>query len=185
MTEDKHPRVAGPRNAAHILREISVLVEQHDVKFPRVQFGSYDGDLVSHYVHGCVDYTVPYSDPVGRKRSAQLDIENQFNFLIEFWDSLDGPLEWVANDPSAEHQKDYFRLAALYRGARIELWCSRADIGEFVEQIESGPQVITDGDTVQLVRQSATVWKPNINLNRRATPAYALESAPLVLAVES
>jgi hypothetical protein len=183
VTEDKTPRVAGPRNAAHILREVSVLVEQHGVKFPRVQFGSYDGDQVSHYVHGATDYGLPYSDKEGRKRSAQLDIENQFNTITEFWDSLDGPLEWVANDPSAEHQKDYFRLAALYRGARIELWCSRSDIGEFVEQIESGPQVMTDGDTVQLVRQQVTVWKPNISIGRRATPQYELEAKPLVLAL--
>lgn len=183
MTENKTPRVDGPRNAAHILREISVLVEQHDVSFPRVSFGAYDGDSVSHYVHGTTDYNISYSDPEGRKRSKQLDIENQFNKLTEFWDSLDGPLDWVANDPSAEHQKDYFRLAALYRGAKIELWCSRTDIGEFVEQIESGPQVMEQDGAIQLVRQQVTVWKPNISIGRRAAKAYELESRPLVLAL--
>jgi hypothetical protein len=185
MAKNQLPRIDGPRTAAHILREISVLIEQHGISFPRVSFGAYDGDTVSFYIHGTTDHNVPYSDKEGRKRSKQLDIENQFNQLAEFWDALDGPLEWVANDPSAEHQKDYFRLSALYRGAKLELWCTRSDIGEFVEQVESGPQVLTDGDTVQLVRQQVTVWKPNISIGRRATPAYELEAAPLVLAVEA
>lgn len=184
MSEDKKPRIDGPRTAAHILREISVLVEQHGIRFPRVSFGAYDGDNVSFYIHGTTDYGLPYSDKEGRANSEQLDMENQFNFLTEFWDSLDGPLKWVANDPSEPHQKDYFRLTALYRGAGLELWCSRSDIGEFVEQIESGPQHTEYADgAVQLVRQQVTVWKPNISIGRRATPAYELEAAPLVLAL--
>lgn len=183
MAEKQVPRVAGPRNAAHILREISVMVEQHGIDMPRVQFGSYDGDSISHYIHGAYDYGLPYSDKEGRANSKRLDMENQFNKLTELWDALDGPLEWVSNDPSEPHQKEYFRLAALYRGAKIELWCSRSDIGEFVEQIESGPQLTQRDGEVQLVRQQVTVWKPNITIGRKATPQYELEAKPLVLAL--
>lgn len=183
MAEKPVPRVHGPRNAAYILREISVMVEQHGIGMPRVQFGAYDGDQVSHYIHGVTDYGLPYTDTEGRAASKRLDMENQFNRLTELWDALDGPLDWVSNDPSEPHQRDYFRLAALYRGCRIELWCSRADIGEFVEQIESGPHLTRRGGEVQLVRQQVTVWKPNITIGRRAVPQYELEARPLVLAL--
>lgn len=183
MAEKPKTRVAGPRNAAHILREISVLVEQHGVEFPRIEFGGYNSDHVVFHLsayHITYDYSVPEHV---RKRAGALHIENEIAKLTEFWDGLDGPLEWVSNDPSEPHQKDYFRLAALYRGCKIELWCNRSDIGEFVEQIESGPQLTRRGGEVQLVRQQVTVWKPNITIGRRATPQYELEAKPLVLAL--
>lgn len=176
MTEDKKPRIDGPRTAAHILREISVLVEQHGVSFPRVSFGAYDGDHISFYVHDTVDYTIPYTDPEGRKASKLRGIERKFNMLTAFWDSLDGPLDWVANDPSASsHDRDYFRVRALYRGAMIELWSSREDVGEKVSVVESGPAITEANGAVRLIRQEATMWRPNITLAALATPAYELE----------
>lgn len=187
MTAEKEKtRVHGPRNAAHILREISVLVEQHGIDFPRIEFGGYNSDHVVFHLsayHITYDYSTPASE---RKRAAALAIENEIVKLTEFWDALDGPLDWVANDPSeSDHDRTYFRLTAIYRGVELQMFCQRDHIGEFVEQIESGPQHTEYADgAVQLVRQQVTVWKPNITIGRRAThQAYELESKPLVLAL--
>lgn len=183
--EEKVSRVDGPRAAAHILREISVLVEQYGVDMPRVQFGQYNSDEVSFNLsayHIQYDYSIPAAERPGRMA---LQVENQIALITGFWDGLDSPLDWTANDPSkSEHDREYFHLTATYRGVVIRLTCQRSHIGEFVEQIESGPQHIERDGEVQLVRQSVTVWRPNISIGRRATSqAYALEAKPLVLAL--
>jgi hypothetical protein len=186
MTEEKKPTVDGPRNAAHILREIAVLVEQHGVSMPRVQFNAYDGDRISFYIHGTTDYSISYGNTAGRKESKRADIERQYNLLTQFWDGQDGPLEWVANDPSATgHDRDYFRLTTLYRGAAIELWSSRTDVGEKVAVIESGPSITEADGAVRLIRQQATMWRPNVKLAALATPAYELEPAVQLQEIEA
>ena len=184
--EKKVSRVDGPRNAAHILREVSVLVEQYGVDFPRVEFGAYDGDKLVFSVSDYriqYDYSLPAEE---RKAKVALSVENTIATITEFWDALDGPLDWVANDPSeSSHFREYFYLTGVYRGAEIRMVCKREQIGEFVEQIESGPQHTEYADgAIQLIRQSVTVWKPNITIGRRAThQAYELEAKPLVLAL--
>lgn len=183
-------QLAGFRNALMALREVAALAEQHpEVPFPDVEFktdkkaGTVTG-LVKFHVWGSgvsYGYGERGTSYAERKR---LSIENTINSIIDAY----GPeLEWVANDPSQDgYHKSYFQLTAQREGVSVEIVTMRSDVGEEVTIIESGPQVLNGEDgTVQLVRQSATVWKPNISIGRRATPAYELEAKPLVLAVEA
>lgn len=177
--------LAGFRNVIMVLREVAELAEKRPgIPLPTVTFipdrkkGTVTARLKWHMWGDAVSYSGgSYAE---RKR---LSIENDINVVVDAY----GPeLAWVANDPSdGEYNKDYFVLKAERDGVQLEIVTMRSDVGEQVTVIESGPQVINDGDTVQLVRQSATVWQPNITIGRRATPAYELESAPLVLAVEA
>ena len=177
----------GFRNAIEVLREVAALNERNPaLPTPRVIIdgNSKDGQKVEVYFYissYCYEYHLTEAQ---RKEQVRLEIENTINTVVEAF----GPdLDWVSNDPSeSTHDKAHFTLAAEWRpGVTVRMLTQRDKIGEMVDTIDSGPQVITDGDTVQLVRQTATVWKPNISIGRRATPAYELEAAPLVLAVEA
>lgn len=178
--------LTGFRNALMVFRDIAEIAEKHPaLPLPVIEFkpNKKDGTTtitgsVRFHAWGTASYhgTGSYAD---RKR---LSIENDINAIV---DALGEGLEWVANDPSEDgYHKSYFQLAATWHGVQVEIVTMRSDVGEEVTVISSGPQVLTDGDTVQLVRQTATVWQPNISIGRRATPAYELEAAPLVLAVE-
>lgn len=180
-------QLAGFRNALIVLREVAALAEQMpgtplpEITFkPKPKEGVVTGELKFHVWGSSVSYygagnSTSYAD---RKRLA---IEIAINAIVDAY----GPdLEWVANDPSdGEYGKSYFTLSTVWHGMDLNITTMRSDVGEEVTTIDSGPQVLTDGDTVQLVRQTATVWKPNISIGRRATPAYELEAKPLVLAL--
>ena len=177
----------GFRNAIEVLREVAALNERNPaLPTPRVTIdgSSKDGQKVEVYFyisHYCYDYLLTETE---RKEQARLAIENMINTVVEAF----GPdLDWVSNDPSeSTHDKVHFVLTAEWKpGVTVRMLTQRDKIGEMVDVVDSGPQVLTDGDTVQLVRQTATIWKPNITIGRRATPAYELEAAPLVLAVEA
>lgn len=183
--------LAGFRSALMVFREVAEIIEKNPgIPAPSIEFAPVkkEGELAG--ITGKIKFHAwgsgtSYSYAAGgtyaeRKRLA---IENEINAIVDAY----GPeLAWVANDPSGSgYDKDYFELSAEWHGMRVTVVTMRSDVGEEITVIESGPQVITDGDTVQLVRQSATVWKPNISIGRRATPAYELEPAPLVLAVEA
>jgi hypothetical protein len=166
------------------LRSVAEMAEKMpDVPLPDIEFkpnkkdGTVKGALKFNVWGSSVSY---YGDGSYAERK-RLGIENTINAIVDAY----GPdLAWVANDPSEDgYAKSYFQLKAEWHGMEIEICTLRSDVGEDVTVIESGPQVITDGDTIQLVRQSATVWKPNISIGRRATPAYELEPKPLVLAL--
>lgn len=182
--------LAGFRNALMVFRDVAEIIEKNPgIPQPTIEFApkKEDGTVAiagkikfqawGNATYGYGDRAKSYAE---RKR---LSIETVINAIVDAY----GPeLEWVANDPSGSgYDKDYFQLTAQWHGMLVTIVTMRSDVGEEVTVIESGPQVITDGDTVQLVRQSATVWKPNISIGRRATPAYELEPAPLTLAVEA
>jgi hypothetical protein len=184
-------QLPGFRNALMVLREVAEIAEKHpeipqpDITFtPKKESGAVVALTGKVRFHVWGDASFGYGEHgatyAERKR---LSIENGINAIVDAY----GPeLGWVANDPSGGgYDQSYFQLTAQWHGMAIEVVTMRSDVGEEVTVIESGPQVITDGDTVQLVRQSATVWKPNISIGRRATPAYELEAKPLVLAVEA
>ena len=185
-------QLAGFRNALMVLREVAEINEknpgipQPDVEFKPVKekgaVVALTGKVRFHVWGSAVSYGYGERGETYTERK-RLSIENGINAIVDAY----GPeLEWVANDPSdGGYNQSYFQLTATWHGMDIEVVTLRSDVGEEITVIESGPQVLTDGDTVQLVRQSATVWKPNISIGRRATPAYELEAAPLVLAVEA
>ncbi|UOK18404.1 hypothetical protein SEA_BRUHMOMENT_88 [Arthrobacter phage BruhMoment] len=178
-------RIDGPRNATLILREVATLMERNPgMKFPSISFGSYGDDTVRFHVHHYPDWRTPQDQ---RERETLLKIETTFATVMEHFDAAFGDLEWVANDPSDDTNgmnKNYFILTAEVRGALIQLLCNRSDVGETVDVMHSGPQVIEENGYVQAVRQTATIWKPNISLGRRATAReWELESKPVVLAL--
>ena len=183
-------QLAGFRSALMIFREVAEINEKNPgIPQPSVEFAPVKDDgvvsiagKVRFHVWGTSTYGTP-GNGLSYAERKRLSIETAINAIVDAY----GPeLDWVANDPSADgYNKAYFQLTAEWHGAKVEIVTMRSDVGEEVTVIESGPQVITDGETVQLVRQSATVWKPNISIGRRATPAYELEPAPLTLAVEA
>lgn len=182
-------RVDGPRNMVHILREVATLQERNPkIGGPIIRFNSYESDGVRWSVSF---YSSDWSlSDEERKEQQRLGIEGKFNAIIDGLDDLVGPLEWTANDPSDPDDtlaKNYFILTALYRGCEFSIMTSRENVGEEVAVIESGPQVIEGADGyVQTVRQQATIWRPNIQLGRRASAkAWELESKPVALAVEA
>lgn len=189
MTEKQLTRVDGPRNMVHILREVATLAERNpDIGKPTIRFNSYESDgvrwSVSAYSH---DWTLTEEE---RRAQQLLAIEGKFNAIIDGLTDLIGELDWTANDPSDPDDglaKNYFILTAIYRGAELSIMTSRDNVGEHVAVVQSGPQILQAEDgTVQAVRQQATVWRPNIQLGRRASArAWELESAPVLLAVES
>lgn len=180
-------QLAGFRNALMVLREVAALAEQHPgTPLPDITFkpkdGAVKGELKFHVWGSGVSY-YDGGDGMTYGERKRLAIENAINAIV---DAYGHDLEWVANDPSdGDYAKSYFVLSTVWHGMEVNITTMRSDVGEEVTVIESGPQVLTDGDTVQLVRQTATVWKPNISIGRRATPAYELEAKPLVLAVEA
>lgn len=176
----------GFRNAIEVLREVAALNERNpDSPVPIVTIsGDKDGLKAEVYFH-ISSYNYDYNlTPDQRKEQARLKIETMINTIV---DTFGPDLDWVSNDPSeSSYDKSYFTLQAEWKpGVTVKMLTQRDKIGEMVDTVDSGPQVLTDGDTVQMVRQTATIWKPNITIGRRATPAYELEAAPLVLAVEA
>lgn len=184
MTEQTEA-LPGYRNALMLLREVAGFTERNpEFPRPRLTFSSgseLKAEVYFHLSHYCHDYKLTADQ---RKEQVRLALENKINLII---DTFGAELDWVANDPSEDSfAKSYFKLAAQWKpGVTVEMMMSRSDIGEMVDTMESGPQVIEGDGVVQLIRQTATVWKPNITIGRRSTPAYELESKPLVLAVES
>ena len=180
--------LTGFRQAVMVLRDAAELAEKHPaLPFPDVKFGKRTvaggqelaGEVMFH-VWGKEDYGI--YDRARREEAKRLEIEHTITTIMEVFDA-EG-LEWVANDPSdGDYNKDYFILTAKRGEVQIKILTYRSNVGEFVDTVESGPQVIDDGETVQLVRQSVTVWKPNLNLSRRAVKGYELEAKPLVLAL--
>lgn len=175
----------GFRNALMIIRDVAELLER-DPGFPRPKvtfdFGKdLTGEVYFHLAAYNYDYNLSAEQ---RKEQVRLRIETQINTVI---DTFGPELDWVSNDPSeSTYDKSYFTLSAEWQpGVTVKMLTNRDAIGEMVDTIESGPQVLEQGGTVQLVRQTATVWQPNISIGRRATPAYELEAKPLVLAVEA
>lgn len=180
---EQAPALAGYRNALMVFREVAELTEKNpDFPRPTITFGpgkELTGKVYWHLTHYNYDYKLTTEQ---RKEEVRLTLENQLNLII---DTFGPDLDWVANDPSKDDfAKAYFKLIAEWKpGMKVEVMISRNDIGEMVDTIESGPQVMEQGGMVQLVRQTATVWTPNITIGRRSTPVYELEAKPLVLAL--
>lgn len=176
--------LAGYRTAIMVLREVATLTERSpEFVKPKVTF-EHGKDLTGEVFFNVNTYVYDWQlSEAQRKEKVRLAVETRINTIIEHF----GPdLEWVSNDPSENSfNKNYFTLETEWQpGVKVRIMCSRDAIGEMVDVVESGPQVLEQGGTVQLVRQTATIWKPNITIGRRATPAYELEAKPLVLAVE-
>jgi len=164
-----HARVDGFRNATWLVREAAEFTEKHpDMSAPRIAFNAYENDGLSYHVHG-------YG------HGAATQIEEQIRTIMEFYPEL----EWTANDPSkSDHDRDYLYLRAPHRGAVITIFTTRSAIGEFVNVIEAGPQVIESEDgTMQAIRQTVTVWKPHPQLKSLARPGFELEAAPSIKAL--
>lgn len=183
MTETPTTALAGFRNAIMIMRDVAELLEKNpEFSKPKVTFDygkELTGEVYFHLSSYHYDYNLSTSE---RKEQARLKVETLINQVI---DTFGPELEWVSNDPSeSSFNKSYFTLEAQWKpGVIVKMLTSRDAIGEMVDVVESGPQVLEQGGTVQLVRQTATIWKPNITIGRRATPQYELEAKPLVLAL--
>lgn len=184
MTETEKARVDGPRNAVHILREVAALMEQHpEIDFPRVSFGQYDGDHITFHLWGIDNYSL---HGAARKEAKLREMERRFQLIMNHFPGL----EWVANDPSDDtgaysYHRDYYILTATYRGAHIKVLCNRKDVGEEVAVVESGPQITEVDGAVRAIRQTATMWRPNITLAGLSTPAYELEPSVRLQEIES
>jgi hypothetical protein len=164
-----HARVDGLRNAALLIREAAEFTEKHpDMSAPRISFNAYEDDGLSYHVYA---YGLGAADQIAA----------QMRTIQDFYPGL----EWTANDPSkSEHDRQMLYLRARHRGAVITIFTSRDKIGEFVNVIEAGPQVIESEDgTMQAIRQTVTVWKPNPALAALARPGFELGAAPSVKAL--
>lgn len=189
MTEELKARVDGPRNAAHILSEVAALMEQHpEIEMPRISFACYDEDAITFHLHNVTDYSLPYKGDA-RKEATLRTMERQFQIVMDWFP---GVAEWVANDPSDDKpgtayafHRDYYILTGKYRGALIKIMCSREAVGEKVSVIESGPSITKVDGAVRSIRQTATMWRPNITLSKLSTPAYELEPSVRLQEIES
>jgi hypothetical protein len=161
-----HARVDGLRNATWLVREAAEFAEKHpDMSAPRIAFNAYEDDGLHYHVYA-------YGYDAADRIAAQMQT------IQEFYPGL----EWVANDPSkSTHDREMLYLRANHRGAVITIFTSRDKIGEFVNVIEAGPQVIeTEDGTMQAIRQTVTMWKPNPVLAALSRPGFELGAAPSV-----
>jgi hypothetical protein len=174
----------GPRNAAYIFREVATLAERHpDLPKAMSSFGSYGPDFIHYFVQG----TEPanYWTMVEEERKAhKLEmIESQYGIIMGHFDGIDGPLDWVANDPSEDDYtaRNYFVLTALFRGAEVRIKAERSAVGEEVKVVQAGPQYteLEDG-TIRALKQEAVVWRPTINLSAKSRPGFELDAAPQI-----
>lgn len=170
--------LAGYRNVIMVLRDVAGIIERNPgAPKPQVAIApGKDGITAKLRIHCWGSAGIGPGTYEERKRAS---IEAQINEAVAAY----GPdLAWVANDPSeSSYDKDYFQLrATLQPGVDIEVLTFRSDIGEMVTTVESGPAVTQADGAVRAVRQTATMWKPNVNLTALATPVYEL-SAPVQL----
>lgn len=181
MTEQTET-LAGYRNLIMVLREVAGIIERNPgTPQPQVAVAPGKGGLTAKLRFHVWGFAGTGTGTYEERKLAS--IERDINDLVAAY----GPdLEWTANDPSeSSYDKDYFQLRATARpGVVIEVVAMRSDIGEMVTTVESGPAVTQVDGAVRAVRQTTTMWRPNVNLTALATPAYELEAPVQLLELE-
>ncbi|QWY82815.1 hypothetical protein PP641_gp075 [Arthrobacter phage SilentRX] len=173
----------GYRNGIMVMRRIAELLEKHpDVEIPRVKFDSrhVEGETkvtceVLFHVFGKPDYKLYYAE---REESVRLDIERRMQQLIA---ALGPDAEWTANDPSSEssYDRNYFILTAELDGCEVKLLTDRSAVGEEVTVADAGPDVTEVDGAIRVIRQTATMWRPNITLTTAAPVKFELPSGEI------
>lgn len=172
----------GYRNGIMVMRRIAELLEKNpQAEVPTVMFKTErsvdeEGDItyplvckVLFEISEHANYSIYDADE--RKEDVRARSEVRFQDLIE---ALGPDAEWTANDPSAADytSKEYFILSADVDGCVIKLKCSRSDVGETISVADSGPEVTEVDGAIRVIRQTATMWRPNITLTRAAPIQY-------------
>lgn len=180
MTETT-TELAGYRSAIMLMRKVAELAEKRpDLPKPDIAFSHRAkgvGGVVKYHAWGTRSYDYKLGEDQ-RREMHRKSIEAEINGVTAMF----GPdLQWVSNDPSeSSYEKSYFTLTADWDGVKVIVMTQRNDIGEEVTELESGPAITEVDGAVRAIRQTATLWRPNVALAALATPAYELE-APVQL----
>jgi hypothetical protein len=184
MSDETTHKVPGYRTAAYILREVATLAERNpDLPKAMVTFGSYGSDFIQYFVQGTEPKNYWLLPEAERKALKLAAIEEQYALIMGHFDGIDGPLDWVANDPSEDEYtaRNYFVLTGLFRGAELRVKASRSDVGEEVKVVQAGPQFVELEDgSIRALKQEAVMWRPTINLSAKSRPGFELDAAPMI-----
>lgn len=184
------PKVEGYRNAIMVLRDLAALVEQHpEIELPSVAFGKHSYAWSNSVSFNCWGtsmgqpddwYKLPYEERKEREKQHKRDsIVRQINTIIDAFPSI---TDWTPNDPSADstdsYAKSYYVVTGTWGNVQVKIAAQREMMGEEVQVMYAGPQVTMQDGSIQALRQTLTVWKPNPDLSARIMdPARMLESA--------
>lgn len=173
MAEKIKHKLTGPRNGVELFHTVADLMEKHpEVKMPQLEIGfGYKSDTLRFHAFGN-----------GWGEEKRLNIEQSFNTIMA---AFGEDLDWVSNNPSEDSfARDYFIMSTVIRGVEVQILTERSSVGEKVEAVEVGPQIIEAEDgTLQAIQQTVTVWKPNIHLSTLARRGFELGAAPMVKAL--
>lgn len=171
----------GYRNGIMVMRDIAEMLEKNpNLPVPNVRFNGAKREQIEcaivFNVWGSADYNI--LNRVERADFKRRSIEKDMQAIMA---ALGEGIEWTANDPSADNDYDrsYFIMTGERDGVTVKMLCNRADVGETVTVAQAGPDVTEVDGAVRVIRQTATMWRPNITLTRAAPVTFELPSGEI------
>lgn len=118
-----------------------------------------------------------------RKDVRRLDIERRIAATVDALEALAGePIEWEKNDPTQDEY--YYRLTAVWQGARVEITTGRDDICQKIVVLETErEEEVPDPELHETflkavpkvkvtVKDTITEWQCNSALAERTAPVH-------------